>query len=146
MDAQYEYASGLPICWTLYDSDLGDTEGAAGSADDGAITSAATFDQWFRDVPGVNMFMPYTVLGVMQDSGPYAGMYEINYPSFYPVDGKLLGNDSTHNNYFTFEAEAVHLDPLLGRALHAAEIDHELSVDVDPHVVITLEHQLVVGG
>ncbi|MHC4447281.1 MAG: hypothetical protein ACYSXF_05810, partial [Planctomycetota bacterium] len=41
--AQYEDASGFPICWTLYDPALGDTEGAAASSDDANITSAATF-------------------------------------------------------------------------------------------------------
>ena len=135
VEAQYEDTSGYPICWTLYDPALGDAEGVAGSADDAAVTSPATFDQWFRDVSGVNMFAPYTVVGVMRDDGEYAGMYEINYPQFYPVDGKLLGNDSDHNNYFTFEVVAEYY--------HDSSADYTLMFKSDDDVWVYIDGQLV---
>ncbi len=102
--------TGRPICWTLYDPLLLDTEAVRDKADNGAVTSSTTFDQWFNNYPGVNMSGLVTVTGVYRESGTYAGMYEINVPKFYPIDGILLGNDSKHNNFFAFEimAEFVH--------------------------------------
>jgi fibro-slime domain-containing protein len=45
--------------------------------------------------------------GVMQEDGEYEGLYEVNIPQFYPIDGMLFGNDSDeHNNFFTFTIAA----------------------------------------
>ena len=103
-------ANDRPICWTLYDPVLDNKEAVRDTDDNGAVTSSTTFDQWFNNYPGVNMSGLVTVTGVYQESGTYAGMYEINEPKFYPIDGILLGNDSKHNNFFAFEimAEFVH--------------------------------------
>jgi fibro-slime domain-containing protein len=100
-------AQGRPICWTLYDPGAGDTPAEQDSPDTGSITSAATFDEWFRDVPGVNLSTLVTVTGVMQEDGEYEGLYEVNVPQFYPIDDMLFGNDSgEHNSFFTFTIAA----------------------------------------
>ncbi len=49
------------------------------------------------------MSMLVSVSGPMRTDGPYTGMYEINIPQFYPIDGMLLGDDGEHNNFFTYE-------------------------------------------
>ena len=98
---------GRPICWTLYDADAGDTPAEPDSPDTGSITSAETFDEWFRDVPGVNMSTLVTVTGVMQEDGDYAGLYEVNIPQFYPIDDTLFDDDpEEHNHFFTFTIAA----------------------------------------
>jgi fibro-slime domain-containing protein len=103
-------AAGLPISWTLYDADLGDTPAVPDEPDTGSITSADTFDQWFQDLLGLNMSLVTTITGVLEEDGEYAGMYHFNYPQYYPIDDMLLGNDGPHNNFFTVEfvAEFVH--------------------------------------
>lgn len=101
-------AAGRPICWTLYDPDQGDKPAIPEKKDGGAVTSPKTFDQWFRDVLGVNMSAAARVKGnlVTEPTDPYFGMYLYNVPQFYPIDGRLYGNDSDHNNFFTFELVA----------------------------------------
>lgn len=66
----------------------------------GAITSATTFAQWFRDVPGVNMRKD--ILLPMTNSG--AGVYTFADSSFFPIDNELFGNQGhAHNYHFTME-------------------------------------------
>ena len=69
------------------------------------ITSAATFDQWYRDVPGTNVSfgvrIPLTSMG--------GGMYDFQSNAFFPLDGESasFGNEgNSHNFHFTTE---VHL-------------------------------------
>ena len=71
-----------------------------GNDGDGFITSAATFDQWYRDVPGVNASLPLT-LSLSQNTG---GPFEYSSNSFFPIDDQGFGNQGQSHNYsFTFE-------------------------------------------
>lgn len=75
-----------------------DVTGAAGSAGRGGVASAASFNQWFRTVPGTNEATGYG-LTLTRDGD---GVYEFADDSFYPLDGRLLGDEGeTHNNHFT---------------------------------------------
>jgi fibro-slime domain-containing protein len=79
-----------------------DQRGVAGSGG-GWITSSETFAQWFNDMLGVNGSRAHTM--VMRDSG---GLYQHSDDAFFPIDGKLYGNEGDpHNYYFTFEATAT---------------------------------------
>lgn len=63
------------------------------------------FDQWYRDVPGINMSMPYTI--VLTPTGTPG---EVGYDNgaFFPIDDQLFGNQGrAHNYHFTFEAHAT---------------------------------------
>lgn len=58
------------------------------------------FDQWYRDVPGINMSsqtqMPLT------DNGD--GTYTFEDPEFFPIDDMHFGNEGNiHNYHFTLE-------------------------------------------
>ncbi len=131
---------GRPICWALYNPDLGDTPAEQDGPDSGSITSAATFDQWFRDVLGTNMSTLISVTGTWQDDGEHAGMYEINIPQFYPIDDMLLGNDGPHNNFFTFE--------IVASFVHDSTANYQLLFISDDDAWIFLEGEMIadLGG
>lgn len=87
----------LDACGTVFN----DTQGAASSDSDAAVTSSSSFDQWFRDELGTNLSVGYTLRFVRDVSGVYEYINE----EFYPVDDMLFGNEGgSHNNNFTFEA------------------------------------------
>ena len=97
------------ICWCLTPQ-MGDDPGDFGGNSTGAVTSADTFAQWFRDVPGVNLSTEYTMQLTMETGGEYAGAYSYetnDFHPFYPIDGQLYGNGSDqHNWFFTYEVVA----------------------------------------
>jgi fibro-slime domain-containing protein len=68
----------------------------------GAITNASTFAQWYNDVPGINRSttLPLT----LTETAAGSGIFDLNVPSFFPIDGKLFGNEGlSHNYHFTLE-------------------------------------------
>ena len=63
---------------------------------------AASFDQWYRDVPGVNLSAPYSI--TLDETAPGSGIYRYSNGSFFPIDGQLFGNQSrSHNYHFTYQ-------------------------------------------
>jgi fibro-slime domain-containing protein len=70
-----------------------------------AVTSGqASFDQWYRDVPGVNQQVPFSVtLGM---TGP--GLFVFADSNFFPIDNRGFGNQGrNHNFHFTTEIHAT---------------------------------------
>jgi fibro-slime domain-containing protein len=60
------------------------------------------FNQWYRDVPGVNINIPYNLTLTETSSG--SGIYGYSSNSFFPIDGLGFGNQGrSHNYHFTFE-------------------------------------------
>jgi fibro-slime domain-containing protein len=91
----------------------GDVNGSVANANGGALTTAANFDQWFRDVPGVNLSRQQTLTLVRQ---PNSNVYSFNDRTdagfadrggFFPINGELFGNSAGNdrNFHFTFELE-----------------------------------------
>jgi fibro-slime domain-containing protein len=66
-----------------------------------ATTSGqASFDQWYRDVAGVNL----TVLQSITFGQLPTGEYQFDDPTFFPLDGLGFGNEgNVHNFHFTSE-------------------------------------------
>ncbi len=70
------------------------------------VTSGATFDQWYRDVPNVNLASDYT-LPLALDPTTNTLVYDTT--AFFPLDGQGYGNSGVdddgkmHNFGFTFE-------------------------------------------
>ena len=73
--------------------------GASGST---LTTNGKTeFDQWYRDVPGVNMTTTKPLI-LLETATP--GTFSFTTGAFYPIDDELFGNQGrTHNYHFTTE-------------------------------------------
>jgi fibro-slime domain-containing protein len=64
------------------------------------VTSKATFDQWYRDVPGTNVSIPF----ILPVSKTPTGSYVFDSQAFFPIDGAGFGNQGrAHNFHFTYE-------------------------------------------
>jgi len=60
----------------------------------------ANFDQWYRDVPGVNI----TILQTLTFNLLSGGVYQYSNSNFFPIDGQGFGNEGNGNNFhFTSE-------------------------------------------
>lgn len=68
----------------------------------GAISRAASFNQWYNDVDGINK---KTVLPlVLNETSPGSKIFSYSSGSFFPIDGQLFGNQGySHNYHFTVE-------------------------------------------
>jgi fibro-slime domain-containing protein len=63
-------------------------------------TGKADFDQWYRDVPGVNVSQLFTVPLAQLPNG----ISSYDNPAFFPLDNQGFGNEGRdHNFHFTFE-------------------------------------------
>lgn len=61
----------------------------------------ASFDQWFHDVPGVNLALPLELS--LRRQGPTL-TYTLDDDAFFPIDGRLFGDEGRpHNYHFTLE-------------------------------------------
>jgi fibro-slime domain-containing protein len=59
------------------------------------------FDQWYRDVPNVNLNQEYSIELTDSDGD---GIFTYSNLSFFPIDNLLLGNQQRkHNYHFTYE-------------------------------------------
>jgi fibro-slime domain-containing protein len=63
-------------------------------------TSKETFDQWYRNIPDVNIPIEYRLTPTRLGDGRYV----FDSDSFFPIDSKGYGNQGLRHNYhFTFE-------------------------------------------
>ncbi len=73
----------------------------AGSAGNPSTTNQTNFDQWYNDVPGVNLSKPLTIDLADPDND---GIFTYANNSFFPIDNQLFGNEgNSHNYHFTYE-------------------------------------------
>lgn len=114
--SEWKDSAGHNINPALFDSSRGDKAGSwSGNADPGGIKSAASFAQWYRTIPGVNLAksVPITLnrqansnLYVFDDTldPTYAGK-----GGFFPINNDLFGNSpgQSKNFGFTFELDTT---------------------------------------
>lgn len=63
-------------------------------------TGKANFDQWYRDVPGINMAIPLSL--TLTEISP--GFWQYSNNRFFPIDNQGFGNQGNRHNYhFTLE-------------------------------------------
>lgn len=73
----------------------------AGQAGNPSTHGQGPFDQWYRDVPGVNLSAPYAITLTKQAN---SNVYTYQNSNFFPIDGQLFGNQGrSHNYHFTYE-------------------------------------------
>lgn len=64
------------------------------------VAGKPSFDQWYRDVPGINIAVP----GTLQLVENPPGTFTYDNQSFFPLDGAGFGNETNpHNFHFTTE-------------------------------------------
>lgn len=105
--SQWRNSAGQAIHPSTYDPSLGDSAGSLSSyTDSGAITSADSFTQWYRDVPGKNLSQALTLTLTRSGGTDEQPIYSYQNTSFFPIDGQMYGNSGgspDHNFHFTFE-------------------------------------------
>ncbi len=71
------------------------------------VTDQASFDQWYRDVPGINQSQALAIPLDNRATGNPA-VYRFDSQAFFPIDGQLFGNQGRRHNYhFTLEIHSA---------------------------------------
>lgn len=94
--------AGSPAEKGIVTSSLGADDKPVYAGGDGTLTThgQTPFDQWFRDVAGVNQATELTI--ELEPSGN--GVFTYDNQAFFPIDDQLQGNQGrAHNYHFTFE-------------------------------------------
>ncbi len=108
VSTQWRDKNDRPLHPSLYDSSRGDKAGSWGVADKGGITSGASFAQWFRTVPGVNMAKDVSItLRRQANSNVYVfddrtDENFANLGGFFPINNQMFGNSAGDNKNFHF--------------------------------------------
>ena len=124
---QFRDAQGNPIAPTQYNPSLGDVAGTLHTSNYRAIGGTSTFNQWFRDTPGVNLSEPFTLLlrRTLDGSGRTTYVFDSlqaepfiddgdgpMLDGFFPIEGRLYGNSGmrtasgvTRDRNFSFTLE-----------------------------------------
>lgn len=104
----------MPVTKPYIASRQGDTRGTLETQLGGAVVSAQSFAQWYRDVPGVNVS---TTVPITLRRQPGTNIYTFDDKSdslyrsrsgFFPINGQLFGNSggggvANTNYHFTYE-------------------------------------------
>ena len=104
-DAHADFESVLGVDRNIVETHLG-LDGKPVYAGGSATTHGSeAFDQWYRDVEGVNQARPHVLTLTEGDDGR---TFSFEDDAFFPIDDELLGNQGrSHNYHFTLEVETT---------------------------------------
>lgn len=75
----------------------------AGQVGNPSTHGQAAFDQWYRDVAGINLATSYAIT-LNSAITPDPSVFTFDDQTFFPIDGQLFGNQGRpHNYHFTYE-------------------------------------------
>jgi len=143
----FKDSSGNPICWSVYDDELGDSNGRLTIYDQGGITSSDSFASWFNDVLGVNLSRTLDLELERQNDGSYvfdsdeAGWCQ-EVGGFFPIENQLFGNSAAsgsapdRNFHFTFELQTEFTYEEAGAQVFTFRGDDDVWVFIDDELVI----------
>jgi fibro-slime domain-containing protein len=70
------------------------------------VTTKANFDEWYREVPGVNLSTNIWLQLSVSPTVP--GLFVYANTSFFPIDNQLFGNEgNAHNYHFTMQVSTA---------------------------------------
>ncbi len=110
ISSEFKDSQGRNINPSMYDPQQGDRQGSLANGPSGnGFTSVERFDQWYRDVPGVNLSKTIE-LTLTRVPGTDRYVFDSAHDTvhgthgFFPINGELYGNFKSGRNYhFTTE-------------------------------------------